>query len=133
MSRATEKPPPRGDGWRLRAYREGDERWIVQQFERVFRRRISAELWRWKFKTFPSPVENVWLAVDGDDRPIFQYAAMPHRLRLPTGTADALVLVDLWTAPEYRRRNIFMMQQGKPGAHAHEEVGRRVGNTEISV
>lgn len=107
MSRAIERPPPRGDGWRLRAYREGDEHWIVQQFERVFRRRISAELWRWKLKTFPSPVENVWLAVDGNDRPIFQYAAMPRRLRLPAGTADVLVLVDLWTAPEYRRRHIF--------------------------
>ncbi len=107
MSYPTETPPPRGDGWRLRAYREGDERWIVRQFERVFRRRISVELWRWKLKTLPSAVENVWLAVDDDDRPIFQYAAMPRRLRSPAGTVDALVLVDLWTAPEYRRRGIF--------------------------
>ncbi len=99
--------PPHGNGWRLRAYRDGDEHEIVRQFERVFGRRISPEFWRWKLKTSPSPAENVWLAVDGDDRPIFQYAAMPRRLRLPTGTVDALVLVDLWTAPEYRGRRIF--------------------------
>ncbi len=100
-------PLPCGDGWRLRGYRAGDEHEIVRQFERVFGRRISPEFWRWKLKTFPSPAENVWLAVDDDDRPIFQYAAMPRRLRLPTGTVDALVLVDLWTAPEYRGRRIF--------------------------
>ncbi len=102
-----EATSPHGDGWRLRAYREGDEHWIVRQFERIFRRHLSAESWRWKLKTLPSPVENVWLAVDGDDRPIFQYAAIPRRLRLPAGTADVLVLVDLWTAPEFRRRGIF--------------------------
>ncbi len=106
MSRVPPQPP-RGDGWRLRAYREGDERWIVLQFERVFGRRISEELWRWKLKTRPSPVENVWLGVDDDDRPIFQYAAIPRRLRFPGGAVDVLVLVDLWTAPEYRRRRIF--------------------------
>ena len=99
--------PPSGEGWRLRPYREGDERRIVQQIERVFQRPISEEYWRWKLKTLPSPTENVWLGVDREDRPIFQYAAVPRRLHLPGGEADALVLVDLWTDPAYRERRIF--------------------------
>ena len=104
----TEGPqPPHGDGWHLRAYRDGDEHRIAQQFESIFQRRMSPEMWRWKLKTFPSTVENVWLAVDEDDRPVFQYAAEPRRLRFPGGTADVLVLVDLWTDPKYRRRRIF--------------------------
>ena len=107
MIQPAEGPLPHGDGWRLRAYREGDELWTARQFERIFRRRMSPEMWRWKLKTFPSAVENVWLAVDEDDRPVFQYAAMPRRLRFAGGTADVLVLVDLWTAPEYRQRRIF--------------------------
>lgn len=104
---STESSPPHGDGWRLRAYRDGDEQRIVRQFERVFRRPMTDETWRWKLKSRPSPVENVWLGVDEEDRPIFQYAAMPRKLQLPRGGVDVLVLVDLWTAPEYRRRRIF--------------------------
>lgn len=98
---------PRGEGWRLRPYRRGDERWIVERFESIFHRPMSEESWRWKLKTQPSPVENVWLAVDREDRPIFQYAAVPRHLRLPGAAVNVLVLVDLWTAPEYRRRGIF--------------------------
>ncbi len=50
-------------------------------------------------KQQPSPVENVWLAVDADG-PIFHYAGIPTRYRLPTGEATAMVSVDTMTAPE---------------------------------
>lgn len=98
---------PHGDGWRLRPYRKGDERLLARQFERVFKRPMTASYWHWKLKEWPCAVENVWLGVDNADRPIFQYAAMPRRLRLPGETVEALVLVDLWTDPAYRDRRIF--------------------------
>ncbi|MEM7583771.1 MAG: hypothetical protein AAF560_10360, partial [Acidobacteriota bacterium] len=48
-----------------------------------------------------------WVAVDRDQRPIFHYAGIPCRLRLPAGDFDILVGVDFWTLPEYRRQGIF--------------------------
>ncbi|MEM7354888.1 MAG: GNAT family N-acetyltransferase [Acidobacteriota bacterium] len=100
------EPPAEAD-WRLRAYQPGDEGPLREGFERVYGRPLSEASWRWKLKTRPSPAENLWLAVDRDDRPVFHYAGIPGRLHLPTGTFDALVGVDYWTLPEYRRRGIF--------------------------
>jgi hypothetical protein len=92
--------------WTIRAYRPGDERELVALFERVFGRSISEAHWRWKLKQPPSPVENVWLAVDGD-APIFQYAGIPTRYRLPDGQVTAMVSVDTMTAPEFQRRGLL--------------------------
>ena len=106
MSSAPQEPPAEAD-WRLRPYRSGDEVLLREGFERVFGRPISEATWQWKLKTRPAPTENVWLAVDRDERPVFHYAGIPCRLRLPAGCFDAMVAVDLWTLPEYRRRGIF--------------------------
>ena len=101
--------------WSIRAYRPGDERALVALFERVFGRAISEAHWRWKLKQQPSPVENVWLAVD-DDVPIFHYAGIPTRYRLPTGEATAMVSVDTMTAPEFQRRGLL----GSVGRHVYD-------------
>ena len=92
--------------WTIQAYRSGDERALVALFERVFGRAISQAHWRWKLKQQPTPVENVWLALDGD-APIFQYAGIPTRFRLPAGETTAMVSVDTMTAPEWRRRGLL--------------------------
>ncbi|MFL5805804.1 MAG: GNAT family N-acetyltransferase [Roseiflexaceae bacterium] len=101
--------------WSIRAYRPGDERALVVLFERVFGRAISEAHWRWKLKQPASPVENVWLAVHGD-APIFQYAGIPTRYRLPTGEVTAMVSVDTMTAPEFQRRGLL----GSVGRHVYE-------------
>jgi Acetyltransferase (GNAT) domain len=101
--------------WSIRAYRPGDERALVALFERVFGRAISEAHWRWKLKQPPSPVENVWLAVDADV-PIFQYAGIPTRYRLPNGEVMAMVSVDTMTAPEFQRRGLL----GSVGRHVYE-------------
>ncbi len=101
--------------WSIRAYRPGDERALVALFERVFGRAISEAHWRWKLRQQPSPVENVWLAVD-DDRPIFHYAGIPTRYRLPAGEATAMVSVDTMTAPEFQRRGLL----GSVGRHVYD-------------
>jgi hypothetical protein len=126
--------------WSIRAYRPGDERALVALFERVFGRAITEAHWRWKLKQPASPVENVWLAVDADT-PIFQYAGIPTRYRLPVagmnkeqrtknreqepsdrrelpGASEvtAMVSVDTMTAPEFQRRGLL----GGVGRHVYE-------------
>src|SRR5262245_5142496 len=101
--------------WTIRAYQPGDERALAALFERVFGRPIGEAHWRWKLKQLPSPVENVWLAVH-DGAPIFQYAAIPTRYRLPEGEATAMVSVDTMTAPEFQRRGLL----STIGRHAYE-------------
>jgi predicted N-acetyltransferase YhbS len=92
--------------WTIRAYRPGDERALTALFERVFGRAISEEHYRWKLRQPLAPVENVWLAVD-DDAPIFHYAGIPTRYRLPDGEVMAMVSVDTMTAPEFQRRGLL--------------------------
>lgn len=92
--------------WAIRAYRSGDERELANLFERVFGRLITEDHWRWKLKQLPTPVENVWLAVH-EDKPIFQYAGIPLRVRLPSGEARVMVSVDTMTAPEFQRQGLL--------------------------
>ena len=92
--------------WEIRPYRDGDERQIVELFDRVFGRRISEAHWRWKFRSLPSPAENVWLAVR-DGEPVCHYGGIPCRFLLPGGEATAMVSVDTMTHPDLRRRGIF--------------------------
>jgi hypothetical protein len=100
----TEQAP--AEPWTIRTYRSGDERALVALFERAFGRAIDEAHWRWKLRHAPAKVENVWLALDGD-APIFQYAGIPTRFRLPSGETIAMVSVDTMTAPEWRRRGLL--------------------------
>ena len=107
MNQDAPTSPPETTEWRLRACRPGDARRVQEGFERVNGWAIGEETWRWKLLARPTKVDNAWIAVDRDERPIFHYAGIPCRLRLPTGTLEILVAVDLWTVPEYRRRGVF--------------------------
>jgi hypothetical protein len=93
--------------WTIRPYRAGDERALTALFGRVFGRAISEEHYRWKLRQPPTPVENVWLAVDDGDTPIFHYAGIPTRYRLPGGEVSAMISVDTMTAPEFQRRGLL--------------------------
>lgn len=99
-------PPPDPPRWTIRPYRPGDEAHLLPLFERVFGRAIAEAHWRWKLKQQPSPVENVWLAVDGD-KPIFQYAGIPTRYQLSAGEITAMVSVDTMSDPDYRRQGLL--------------------------
>lgn len=92
--------------WTIRPYQSGDERQLVVLFERVFQQPVSEDHWRWKLKERPSPVENVWLAVDGDQA-IFQYAGIPVPYRLTGGEQTAIVSVDTMASPDYRRQGLL--------------------------
>lgn len=108
--------------WRFRACEPGDEPSIVRLFERCSHRHVDAAYWRWKLRRRPSPVENVWLAVDADGRAIFHYAGIPCLLRLPAGERPAMVAVDALTDPGFRRRGL--LTAGVAAAHA---AWRRAG------
>ncbi|SRR5712692_1001645 len=98
---------PQNPSWTIRTYRPGDERELIALFQRVFGRSMTEAHWQWKLKQLPSPVANVWMAVDECDKPIFHSAGIPLRYRLPTGEKIAMVSVDTMTAPEFRRRGLL--------------------------
>jgi len=99
----------------FRAYRAGDEHELVGLFERVFGRPISREHWRWKFKSLPGQVENVWLAT-AQGQLAFQYACVPVAFQLPDRELRAMVSMDTMTAPEHQRKGL--LTQGAARAYA---------------
>lgn len=92
--------------WSVRAYRPGEERQLVDLFQRVFNRSITVDHWRWKLKTLPAPCENVWLALN-QAAPIFQYAGIPLRCNLFGRERFSMVSVDTMTAPEFQKRGLL--------------------------
>jgi Acetyltransferase (GNAT) domain len=95
----------------VRTYRNGDERDLVHLFQRAFGRSISEEHWRWKLKPPASSVDNVWLAVAGE-QPVFQYAGIPTRFLLSQQPVMTMTSVDTMTAPEFRRRGLLTRVAG---------------------
>jgi len=93
--------------WRVREFRSGDEVGLVDLFENVFKRPTTVEHWRWKLRTRPSPVEPVAVAVDLEDRPIFQMGGIPVRFRFGGSERWVMVAVDAMTAPEFRRQGVM--------------------------
>ncbi len=107
MTRSDPSPDARSSSeWTLRPYRAGDERDIMDLFVRVFGRDTSAEHWRWKFKSRRWPTENVWIGVH-DDRPVCHFAAIPTWIRVNGHEVPAAVVVDVMTAPGFRRRGLL--------------------------
>jgi Acetyltransferase (GNAT) domain len=90
----------------VRGFTPGDERLLVDLFERSFGKRITDAHWRWKLKQLPAPCENVWVAVAGDV-PVFQYAGIPLTFWLDGQQSTAMVSVDTMTDPAFRRRGLL--------------------------
>ncbi len=93
--------------WRLRPFKPGDEPGLCRLLERGFGRPVDQAAWHWKLKQRPSPVANVWLAVDRQDRPICHYGGIPRTLELAGEERDVMVAVDSVTDPAFRRRGIL--------------------------
>ncbi len=125
MSHRVPSEPPSDVGWQLRGYQPGDEAALLAGFEQVYGWQMPETTWRWKLKTREALTENIWVVVDRQGQPIFHYAGIPCRLRLPSGIFDALVAVDLWTLPEYRRQGLFTRCAG--WIHEHWRQAGYVG------
>ena len=98
--------------WRVRPFEPGDEAGVCRLLERGFGRRFDEITWRWKLKRRPAPMENVWLAVDREDRPIFHYGAIPRRVEIEGAIRDVVVAVDSTTDPEFRRQGVLTAAVG---------------------
>jgi hypothetical protein len=90
----------------IRPYRSPDERELVALFRSAFGRSTTEEHWRWKLRQQATPVDNVWLAVAGE-QPVFQYAGIPTRFLLAQTPVTAMTSVDTMTAPQFRRRGLL--------------------------
>jgi hypothetical protein len=93
--------------WRIRPYRPGDETALTALWTASFGRPLTEEAWRWKLKSRPTPVENVGIAVDDSDRPIFQFAGVPSPARVLGMQRHVMVGGDVMTASAFRRRGVF--------------------------
>lgn len=93
--------------WRERPFIAADVPGVVDLFHRAFGRPTSAEHYIWKLRTRPTPVENVALAVDGNDRPMFHLAGIPCRVRLGNEDRWVMVAVDGMTDPAWRRQGVL--------------------------
>ncbi|MBI4503417.1 MAG: GNAT family N-acetyltransferase [Gemmatimonadetes bacterium] len=91
---------------RARALRPEDIPAVVGLFGAVFGKEITPEHYRWKLRTRPSPVENVTIAVDEQDRPVFHSAGIPCRCRIGGAERWVMIGVDVMTAARYRRRGL---------------------------
>lgn len=101
--------------WRLRTLETGDDRGVVELLERGFDRPFTEASWRWKVKRRTSPAPNVFLAVDGDEKPIFHYAGIHRRLELSDDSRDVMIAVDGVSDPDFRRRGL--LTSGTRAAH----------------
>lgn len=102
--------------WRLRSYRRGDENEIASLFERGYGRWREPEEWLWKYRPAISELDNVWLAVDSADRPVFHYGGIGRRLDLAGTSRQSVIAFDAVTDPHFRRLGIFSAAMEK--AHA---------------
>lgn len=111
------------DHWQARPARPEDEASLRRLFEEAFRRPMSEARWRWKLRTRPAPVDNVWL-IEDQGRPVFQYGGIPRTLTLPSAQTGepAMVAVDGMSARSHRRRGL--LTAGVSQAHvAYREAG----------
>ena len=92
--------------WFLRPYQPGDEVALTALFQRVFGREITIDHWFWKFKSFPTTVENVWVVQDRE-KLVGHYAAMPMWANFQGQIQPIMVSVDTMVDPDYRRQGML--------------------------
>ena len=79
---------------------------MLALYERVFRRPISREHWRWKLVGRGDPIANVWVVEIGG-RLVFQYAGIPTRVQHCGRECWAMVSVDTMADPVHRGRGLL--------------------------
>jgi hypothetical protein len=98
------------DDLRFKSYEPGDERAIVELFEKVFKKPMgnpdSLRHWKWEFDSNPVKPISICLAWDSD-RLVGQYAVNPMRFRVSGESAIGVLSLDTMTDPEYSRKGIF--------------------------
>lgn len=98
-------------GWRIREYREGDERQILRLRRIVFGEldpvRLDLSAWQWQFSQNPAGKAFCMLAED-DGVVVGQYTAIPTRFSVFGREAVFAFSCDTMTHPAYRRQGMFV-------------------------
>lgn len=92
--------------WVCREYNDGDEHRILDLFSKVFNRKMSLELWKWRFVENPFGKGIIKLLFD-NRMVVGHYAVIPTRIQIAGRIVNAVFSMTTMTHPDYRGRGIF--------------------------
>jgi GNAT superfamily N-acetyltransferase len=94
----------------FKSYKTGDEKAIVELFEKVFKKPMGSPdsllHWKWEFESNPVKPISVCLAWDSD-RLVGQYAVNPIRIWVSGKPVIMALSLDTMTDPDYSGKGIF--------------------------
>jgi hypothetical protein len=116
--RPEKRTDPEGEErtWIVRPFEERDQDGLLGLYKEVFGRERSVEEFRWKLIGQESPVDTVWVAVDGD-QVVGQHAGIPMRLKLGNREVEAMHAVEAMTHGAYRKQGMLTILGG--GLYGH--------------
>ena len=100
----------RARNWRIRPYRDGDEKQILRLRRAVFGDldpvRLKESTWQWQFQNNPSGKTVCFLA-ESNGEIVGQYVAIPTRFSIHSKETLLAFSCDTMIHPEYRRQGMF--------------------------
>lgn len=87
-------------------YKVGDEVFIKELFELVFKQNYSIALWRWRFENNPAGQRKIKLMWE-NDKLIGQYAVSPVDVIVNGSIAKSALSLGTMTHPEYEGKGVF--------------------------
>ena len=94
--------------WKIRDYREGDEKEIIELYNIVFGKTLSFERWNWIYNKGGDFSKFIALAESNDGKIVGHYALMP--IKVKSGKNDCMIAtlsLDTMVHPVYRRQGMF--------------------------
>jgi len=119
----------------MRAYREGDEKGILELWQAVYpgeeyERERWIRWWHWMYKDNPAGAGMIWLA-EHNGKIVGQSAIIPVAMKVGTETATGFQSINTMTHPNYRRQGMYESLARKAYAEAAREgicIGYRFPN-----
>ena len=92
--------------WVCRDYKNGDEYQILDLFEKVFKKKLNLDYWKWRF--IENPFENgiIKLLFNGKEL-IGHYAVLPTRMEIQNKLVKCVFSMTTMTHPNYMGQGIF--------------------------
>lgn len=92
--------------WSIRAYREGDEKQMLELRKIAISETRDSQWWQWMYRDGPAGPAYVMLA-EAKQKIVGQHAVMPVRLKIMDQVTKGGHGFDLMVHPEYRHQGIF--------------------------
>lgn len=90
----------------IRDYKLGDEKYILDLFEKVFKKKLSESFWRWRFANNPENIMMIKLMWDGDQL-AGHYALSPLQMIVGDKVILTALSMTTMTHPNYGGQGIF--------------------------